>query len=344
MSASILFVCGSLNQTTMMHKIAQALPEHHCHFTPFYAEGTLGKMVKKGLLEHTILAGSHFQATTNYLFSHNLPVDPAGCRRQYDLAVTCTDLIVQSNLRKKRLILVQEGITEPEDLSYLIVKNLGFPRFLANTAATGLSDAYDRFCVASPGYRDLFIHKGVNPSKLVVTGIPNFDDAGKYLNNDFPYRNYVLVATSSIRETGKPDDRVGFLRQVKKMAAGRKVLFRLHPNENMERAEREIIRVLPDAQIFRTGNTNHMIANCDMLITQVSSVVFTGIALGKQVYSYHNHEELTKLSPLQNGGTSALRIAEECRRLLRSSLDEIRKTAPVRKPTWTPAWLPSGFE
>lgn len=344
MSASILFVCGSLNQTTMMHKIAQALPEHHCHFTPFYAEGTLGKMVKKGLLEHTILAGSHFQATTDYLFSRNLPVDPAGCRRQYDLAVTCTDLIVQSNLRKKRLILVQEGITEPEAFSYLMVKNLGFPRFLANTAATGLSDAYDRFCVASPGYRDLFIHKGVNPSKLVVTGIPNFDDAGKYLNNDFPYRNYVLVATSSIRETGKADDRIGFLRQVKKMAAGRKVLFRLHPNENMERAEREISRVLPDALVFKTGDTNHMIANCDMLITQVSSVVFTGIALGKEVYSYHNLEELTKLAPLQNDGTSALRIADECRKLLWSSLDEVRKTAPVRQPAWMPSWLTSGFE
>lgn len=328
----------------MMHKIAQALPEHYCRFSPFYAEGTLGKMVKKGLLEHTILAGNHFQATTDYLYSHHLPIDPAGSSHQYDLAVTCTDLIVQSNLRKKRLILVQEGITEPEDLFYHMVRNLGLPRFLANTAATGLSDAYDRFCVASPGYRDLFINKGVNPSKIVVTGIPNFDDAETFLDNDFPYQHFILVATSSIRETGKPDDRMAFLRQVKKIAAGREVIFRLHPNENVERAEREIKRLMPDALILTQGDTNHMIANCDVLITQVSSVVFIGIALGKEVHSYHNLEELTKLAPLQNGGTSALRIAEECRRLLKTSLDDIRKNTPVRKPALTPTWLPSGFE
>ncbi len=344
MSASILFVCGSLNQTTMMHKIAQALPEYQCRFTPFYAEGMIGKMVKKDLLKHTILVGSHFQATNEYLHSYRLPVDAAGSRHHYDLAVTCTDLIVQSNLRKNRLILVQEGITEPEDFAYHLIRNLGLPRFLANTAATGLSDAYDRFCVASNGYRDLFIRKGVNPSKVIVTGIPNFDNAGVFLNNDFPHHHYVLVATSSIRETGKPDDRMGFLRQVKKISAGRKVFFRLHPNENMERAEKEIRRVLPDALVFRHGNTSHMIANCDTLITQVSSVVFTGLALGKEIYSYHKLEELQKLAPLQNGGTSAYRIADECRKLLRTSLDDLRKVKPLRKPAWAPLSLPTGFE
>ena len=31
-----------------------------------------------------------------------------------------------------------------------------------------------KFCVASEGYRDLFISKGVKPEKIYVTGIPNF--------------------------------------------------------------------------------------------------------------------------------------------------------------------------
>jgi hypothetical protein len=47
---------------------------------------------------------------------------------------------------------------------------------LAGTAATGLSDAYHAFCVASEGYRDFFIRKGARPEKIIITGIPNFDN------------------------------------------------------------------------------------------------------------------------------------------------------------------------
>ncbi len=344
MTASLLFVCGSLNQTTMMHKIAQSLPEFDIFFSPFYLEGVLTKIVSTGLLDHTILAGSHYAATVDYLNKHNLPIDFGGRRHRYDLSVTGTDLIVQSNLRKNRLVLVQEGITEPEDLVYHTVKSLGLPRFLANTAATGLSDAYDRFFVASQGYKDLFIRKGVKPEKLVVTGIPNFDNANEAQKNDFPFHGYVLVATSSIRETGKFDNRMAFLRKVRHLAAGRSVLFRLHPNENMRRAEREIRSILPEAIIFREGNTNQMISNCSVLITQVSSVVFTGIAMGKKVYSNYDLESLYKLAPIQNGGTSAARIADECRNILQISLQELRRPQTEKRRAWVPNWHPSGSE
>jgi hypothetical protein len=240
--------------------------------------------------------------------------------------------------------LVQEGITEPENWTYHLVKNLGLPRVLANTAATGLSDAYDRFFVASQGYRDLFIRKGVKPEKVVVTGIPNFDNALNAIQNDFPFRGYVLVATSSIRETGKFDNRIAFLHKVKQMAAGRTILFRLHPNENLRRAEREIKSILPEAIIFKDGNTSDMIANCSVLITQVSSVVFTGIALGKEVYSNYDLETLYKLAPIQNGGTSATLIADECRTLMQLSLRELRRSQNKNRPVWLPNWQPFGFE
>ena len=39
MAENILFICGSLNQTTMMHKIAQQLEGYDCFFTPYYADG-----------------------------------------------------------------------------------------------------------------------------------------------------------------------------------------------------------------------------------------------------------------------------------------------------------------
>lgn len=54
---------------------------------------------------------------------------------------------------------------EPQDWTFALVKYLKFPRYIANTAATGLSDQYEVFCVVSEGYRDLFICKGVKPHK-----------------------------------------------------------------------------------------------------------------------------------------------------------------------------------
>ena len=52
-----------------------------------------------------------------------------------------------------------------------------------------------------------------------------------------------------------------------------------------------------------------MIANCSELITQYSTVVYIGIALGKPVHSYFNIEVLKKQLPIQNEGASAQNIA-----------------------------------
>ena len=327
MTSNILLICGSLNQTTMMHKISSHLAEFNCYFTPFYADGSMDLVSKAGLADFSILGGRHRRATETYLKKEGLPVDFGGKQRAYEAVITGTDLIIQKNIRSTRLLLVQEGMTEQEDFLFFLVRNLKFPRFLANTAATGLSNAYDVFCVASSGYRDLFIRKGANPDKIVVTGIPNYDNAVQYLKNDFPYYGYVLAATSSIRETLKFDDRERFLRHVKQVAAGRKIIFKLHPNENADRARKEIRKYFPDEPIYYTeGNVHHMIANCDVLIAQNSSVVYTGLALGKQVYSYLNGEMLKKLLPIQNGGKSAERIAEVCRQLVYTPLAQVKWT------------------
>ena len=62
-----------------------------------------------------------------------------------------------------------------------------------------------------------------------------------------------------------------------------------------------------------------MIANCDVLITRFSSVVYIGLALGKEVYSDFDLEELKKLLPLQNGGTSATSIANIAKKILENT-------------------------
>jgi hypothetical protein len=170
--------------------------------------------------------------------------------------------------------------------------------------------------VASEVYRELFVRKGVKPAKIEVTGIPNFDDCISFLRNDFPYRGYVLGATSCLRETWKPEDRNGFIRRCLDVADGRALLFKLHPNENRERARQEIERLAPRALVFDSGNTNHMIANCEALVTRYSSVVYVALALGKEVHADVDEITLRRLMPIQNGGTSARRIAAVCRRFL----------------------------
>jgi hypothetical protein len=53
-----------------------------------------------------------------------------------------------------------------------------------------------------------------------------------------------------------------------------------------------------------------------VLITQYSSVVYIGLALGKEVHSYFDLEMLRLLAPIQNGGTSGQNIAQVCREIL----------------------------
>ena len=308
----VLLIGGSLNQTMMMHQIAQHLEQCDCFFSPFYADGLVRRLAEGGVLDFTILGGQAKRRTEAYLSQHSLPIDYRGTARDYDLVVTGTDLIVPRNVSGKRLILVQEGMMEPENGAYRLVRALRLPRFLANTSMTGLSHAYTAFCVASEGFRDLFVRKGVDPGKLIVTGIPNFDNCAAFLDNDFPHHGYVLAATSCFREVLRYEDRPGFIRKALRVAHGRQLIFKLHPNERVERATREIEALAPEATIFADGNTNHMISNCDALVTRYSSVMFVAAALQKQVYADLDGATLERLTPVQNGGRSAQHIAEVC--------------------------------
>jgi hypothetical protein len=201
-------------------------------------------------------------------------------------------------------------------MAFHLVRRLRFlPRWLAGTSATGLSDGYRAFCVASEGYREFFIRKGVRPEKIVVTGIPNFDNCRRYCSNDFPYSRYVLVCTSPLREIFRGEDRKAFIRRAVEIAGGRPLIFKLHPNENVERATREIHRHAPGALVFSSGSAEEMIANCDVLITRFSSTAFVGLALGKETHSDFSMDEMRRLTPVQNG-SAALNIAGVCRRIL----------------------------
>src|SRR5262245_25380370 len=111
---NILLICGTLNQTKAMIAVGAKLAEHHCYYTPFYCDGHLLRASRRGQLHFTVLAGPLRERTVKYLREAKVAIDDRGEARDYDLVVTCTDLILQDNIEDNRIVLVQEGLTERE--------------------------------------------------------------------------------------------------------------------------------------------------------------------------------------------------------------------------------------
>ena len=68
------------------------------------------------------------------------------------------------------MVLIQEGIMEqPNWRTWVWRYTRLMPRPLATPAVFGLTRRYEKFCVASEGYRKQFLAAGISPDKLVVT-------------------------------------------------------------------------------------------------------------------------------------------------------------------------------
>lgn len=342
-----MFITGSVNQTLQMHQIAAELPEFDCWFSQVFTDSPfLNFLVERTpLLNGTVMAGQFRENSERYLKNHGLQIDYKAQLNTYDLVVFCSDLIVPKRLRVKKTVWVQEGMVDKFTLLSKLVKAFKLPPFLCgNTSLNGSSNICDVFCAASAGYKQYFAKTGTENRKIAVTGIPNYDNLRQFLNNDFPHRNYVMVATTDMRETYRFENRPAFIKEAVKIAAGRPLLFKLHPNEDVKRAEREIRKYAPAGTlIYNSGNTNHMIANCCELITQYSTVVYTGIILGKKVHSWFNVDELKRLAPVQNNGGSAKKIAQICRAYInhrgtRDSFD-VQKALSKKAPQFFTAQL-----
>jgi len=315
----ILFITGSPNQTIQMHKIAShLLNDYNCFFSQIFDDGVpINLLMKTGLVESVVISDTFREKAERYYKEHGLQSDYRGetLSNTYDLVVMCSDLIFPKKFRNTKTIFVQEGMTDPMTIWSKIVQSMGLPGYYAlSTALNGASNQCDIYCVASQGYKEKFADAGTDIEKIVVTGMPNFDNMHSYYNNDFTRRNYVLAATSDIRELYGFDNRKKFIKHCVDVAAGRQVIFKLHPNEQKGRAINEIKKYAPEGTLVYTdGNANYMVATCDVLMTQYSTLAYVGLELGKEVYSYFDINELKRLAPLQNNGTSSLRIAAICR-------------------------------
>lgn len=315
----ILFLTGSINQTIQMHSISKFLSQFDCYFSQFFSGNLLiAKAIEWGILDTTIMGNPLRKRAEDYILKHKLPNDYKAQINSYDLVVFCSDMLFPKKFLNTKTIWIQEGMIDPYTILSAFIQKTGIPRYWSfGTSLNGTSNLCDIYCAASEGYKNYFIQNGTEKRKLIVTGIPNYDNLTQYGQNNFEHQGYVMVATTDMRETYRYENRPQFLLKCVDIAGGRKLLFKLHPNEKKDRAIQEIKENCPaDTLIYTEGPTNEMIANCEELITQYSTVVYTGLAFGKKVHSFFDLEELQEKMPIQNGGRSAQSIAKICENYL----------------------------
>lgn len=319
----IICVVGSLNQTKQLHRISQYLQEDFdIYFTQIYGDGLFYRVVaESGIMDNTVLGkdSSFTKLSREYILDHQLQYDyrAQSKNNQYDLALLSTDMIVPKSLRKIKSIWVQEGMIDPIKASGILIKKLGLPTyFTSDTSLNGTSNKADIYCAMSSGYKDYFSKWGTNRNKIILTGVPNFDDIASFAHEPYSKSGFVLIATSDIRELGGNDNRVNFFNKCKTIAEGKKVIYKPHPNENLIRVTREIKMVIPDVEIITKPILDTLIAHCDTFITQWSSSAYVGLVMGKKVFSYFPIEELEAKKPIQNGGRSAEIIAQIAREFI----------------------------
>jgi hypothetical protein len=334
----VLFICGNRNHTTTMHAVARELPDCERWFTPYYCDdGSLLDYLRRAhLLEFVALGHDFRRRCLAYLDQQALALDLGGKRGGYDLVVTCSDLIVPSNVAGIPLVGVQEGMIDPKLFWWRVMELcpwLKLPRWAAGTACTGLSHAYDAYCVASDGYRRDFVERGARPERLVVTGLPNFDDFAGYVRPGHWIEGCVLACTSDGRETFRRDDRKRFVDWALEIAGDRPLVFKFHPNERMNRAVEEIRRWAPRARALTSGSGEVLAANCHTLVTEWSTLAYVGLALGKPTYSYRDLEAHRAMLPDQHG-RAARNIAAVCREVMaRPGMRDARRAAAHAHPT-----------
>lgn len=327
-----LFLCTTKYNASVLRLVADALPDWDCWFSPFYStENTAYRLAwNLGFIQRTPLNTDYLKKVIQGMEELDLKLD-VGAKGSYDIIVLGNDIFVPQDLRARRpKVLVQEGWVWPHGWRRWLCKRTSLPGWFAGSNGSGLSNTYDYFCVASQGYKELFVRSGIKDHRIVVTGLPTLDaverDFAPLMDNTEKLK-FVLVTTHPGREYFDGENRRKLLAQARLIAHGRPIVVKLHPHENHIRAIREVSAWLPEATVVVEGDTTQLIANCSDLLTTYSTTIFYALLLGKRVYCSYPTSEIIKLLPEQNG-QAAQHIAKVCHLALMKSIrlrDSVRK-------------------
>lgn len=107
-----------------MHAIARALPEYESWFAPFYCDPPLARLAQSRVFAHTLVGTQTKLSCIEYLCAHDLLIDMRGQNNDYDLVVTCSDLVIPRNLRSSKILVVQEGMVRSWNPSTSVAQRL----------------------------------------------------------------------------------------------------------------------------------------------------------------------------------------------------------------------------
>ena len=104
MAKKILFVCGSLNQTTIMYQISLRMQNYNCYFMPYYAGGRNNRLTGDGFLDFTIHRNRYKIQTLNYLLANKVNIDFRGNLFNYEMIYAFNELVNPRNIIGKKFI------------------------------------------------------------------------------------------------------------------------------------------------------------------------------------------------------------------------------------------------
>jgi len=160
MKKKILFICGSMNQTTQMHQIAMHLSDYDHSFSPFYCHGFEEMLRKLGLIEFTIAGNQTVDRCRTYLRNHGLRVDYRGKNQPYDLVVTCTS---RHSRNRKLGELIGTGLSAAEAIEKIGMVAEGY------YTAENVVDLEEKYDLDLPICREVYriLYEGKNPAEAV---------------------------------------------------------------------------------------------------------------------------------------------------------------------------------
>lgn len=149
---------------------------------------------------------------------------------------------------------------------------------------------FDRLFVASPDEFERFLRLGYPPGMLRITGLPAYEriDAGETASPDAVLRKLgitdgrapVVYTTSprrfrlGIHNTDSVEFRNAVLAQlaVVRLQTGRRIVIKLHPNEDLEFERKQILQTVPDAIVIgREMAIDELLAATAVLINRGNS-------------------------------------------------------------------------
>ncbi|MGE0617005.1 MAG: hypothetical protein AB7P04_15345 [Bacteriovoracia bacterium] len=265
---------------------------------------------------------------------------------------------IQKLLKKYRPVAIKAG-TEGNELNCLFHQEVAIERPLmvqfhhadVRYFAFASYSKVDLFLMNGEAVRDRWALSGVDPKKMIITGMARFDkitqfkashsrqDSAAALGISRPTRKFVIAGFLTDREGPDRNEHREFLTQLCRLA--RKldafIIVKLHPNEtNVAFIENLVREIGPEVQFKVLGGsktTPHILNYADAcIVDRFSSVTFEAVLFGKDKVIVSSNEPHEKAAEFFHGAILNVHTYDELEKGLTSLIgDEAFRKQMIEK-------------